>query len=157
VNTTPARFRYRFVVSMLVCPATAMSCGPLIPLAAMFVNAVCDGYGSPRSAVLEAELALGKKVQKYGRTSDVTKGTVTGINAQVLVGYDGGTALFVDQIIVEAKKPLIKAGDSGSLVVADPGRESVGLLFAGNKSGKFAIANEIGHVLTAFGVTIAGD
>ena len=55
--------------------------------------------------------------------------------------------LFVDQIIVQSRKPFIKAGDSGSLLVTDPGREAVGLLFAGTTDGKLAIANRIGDVL----------
>jgi hypothetical protein len=68
-----------------------------------------------------------------------------------------GTALFVNQIVVYGNKPFIKAGDSGSLLVTDPGRNPVGLLFAGTSSGKYAIANQIDDVLTALGVTIDGE
>ena len=40
---------------------------------------------------------------------------------------------------------------SGSLVVTDPDREAVGLLFAGNNRGSLGIANPITVVLDAFG------
>ena len=39
---------------------------------------------------------------------------------------------FVDQVVISGRK-FIKSGDSGSLLVTDPGRESVGLLFAGGE------------------------
>lgn len=112
------------------------------------------GYGAPQPTTVGAVLT--QAVQKYGRTTKLTKGTITGINATVNVGYgSSGTARFVDQIIVSGSKPFIKAGDSGSLLVTDPGRNPVGLLFAGTLSG-IAIANPIGPVLTRFNVTIDG-
>jgi hypothetical protein len=114
-----------------------------------------DGYGTPKSGATAA--GLNDAVQKYGRTTKLTKGTITAINATVNVGYSRGTALFVNQIVVYGNKPFIKAGDSGSLLVTDPGRNPVGLLFAGTSSGKYAIANQIGDVLNALGVTIDGE
>lgn len=111
-----------------------------------------NGYGTPSSTVLPPALRM--EVQKYGRTTALTKGQVTGINARVLVGYTSGTARFENQIIVEARKAFIKAGDSGSLLVTDPGKNPVGLLFAGDGSGRFAVANPIQDVLDAFGVSI---
>jgi hypothetical protein len=114
-----------------------------------------DGYGTPMSVTTAA--VVNDAVQKYGRTTKLTKGTITAINATVNVGYSSGTALFVNQIVVYGNKPFIKAGDSGSLLVTDPGRDPVGLLFAGTSSGKYAIANQIGDVLTTLGVTIDGN
>lgn len=111
-----------------------------------------DGYGTPQAITVAA--TLGEQVQKYGRTTSLTKGEITGINATVLVGYGSGTARFVDQIIVESRKPFIKAGDSGSLLVTDPDRNPVGLLFAGNRSGKLAVANRIDLVLSEFNVSV---
>ena len=74
------------------------------------------------------------------------------------VDYSTGTAHFVNQIVIYSTKgPFTKRGDSGSLVVTDPDKNPVGLLFAGNQSGKYAIANPIGPVLDAFGVTIDGE
>ena len=114
-----------------------------------------NGYGVPQSATVSA--SVGQAVQKYGRTSGLTKGQVTGINATLLVGYSSGTARFVDQIIVGSNKPFIKAGDSGSLLVTNSSRNPVGLLYAGNSSGTTAVANPINDVLIAFGVTIDGQ
>ena len=114
-----------------------------------------NGYGTPSSETESATLKLA--VQKYGRTTSLTSGTVTAISAIIKVGYSAGTARFVDQVIVESKKPFIKAGDSGSLLVTKKGANPVGLLFAGNASGKYAIANPIGPVLAAFGVEIDGQ
>ncbi len=115
-----------------------------------------DGYGTPKSTPVTAA-TINLNVQKYGRTTGLTRGIITAINATVNVGYGSGTARFVDQIIVGGVKgPVIKGGDSGSLLVTDSG-DPVGLLFAGNKSGKMAIANRIDLVLDHFGVTIDGD
>jgi len=115
-----------------------------------------DGYGTPKSAPV-ADYVVRQNVQKYGRTSKLTKGQVTGISATVNVGYSSGTAKFVNQIVVGSKKPFIKAGDSGSLLVTDPDRNPVGLLYAGTSSGTTAIANRIDLVLGEFGVTIDGE
>lgn len=115
-----------------------------------------DGYGLPKTATVAAN--LNAQVQKYGRTTSLTKGTITGINATIIVGYDSGPARFVGQIEVSGSKgPFIKGGDSGSLLVTDPDRNPVGLLFAGNRSGKIAFANQIDVVLDAFGVTFTID
>jgi hypothetical protein len=114
-----------------------------------------NGYGTPSSAAVSAQ--VGQAVQKYGRTTGLTSGTVTGINAIVDVGYDAGTARFLDQVIVQSKKPFLKAGDSGSLTVTSPGRNPVALVFAGDGSGKFAIANRIDRVLSRFNVTVDGS
>lgn len=115
-----------------------------------------NGYGIPKSATVEAQ--LNDTVQKYGRSTGLTRGTIIGIDATLSVGYSSGTALFVNQIVVSSNRgPFIKAGDSGSLLVTDPGRNPVGLLFAGNGSGKIAIANPIQAILDTFKVTIDGE
>jgi len=115
-----------------------------------------NGYGTPDSDTVTA--TVGMAVQKYGRTSSLTKGTVTGTNATILIGYSSGTAQFVNQIIVQSRSPFIKAGDSGSLLVTnDKKKNPVGLLFAGNSSGNYAVANDIGAVLDSLDVTIDGQ
>lgn len=108
------------------------------------------GYGTPKSVTTEP--VLGAAVQKYGRTSGLTKGQIVGVDVDVKVGYTAGTATFTGQIMVGSPRgAFIKAGDSGSLLVTDPGRQPVGLLFAGNMSGKYAWANDINDVLGALG------
>ena len=101
---------------------------------------------------------IGLKVQKHGRTTGLTKGTVAAINTTVNVGYSIGTVCFTGQIVVDGSKGgFIKSGDSGSGLVTDDGNaDPVGLLFAGTRSGKTAIANNIDDVLDAFGVTVDG-
>ena len=95
-------------------------------------------------------------MQKLGRTTSVTTGTVTGINATVIVRYDKGRARFVDQIIVENPDDAFSAGgDSGSLIVTNDGNNNpVALLFAGSDS--HTVGNPIDLVLAAFNVTIDG-
>lgn len=116
-----------------------------------------DGYGVPSNSTVLASIGL--SVQKYGRTTGLTKGTVTAIHATVNVGYGtSGTARFVEQIIVENRTAFLKAGDSGSLLVTQDGNKPTGLLFAGNSTGKMAIANHIDVVLGLFtGVSIDGQ
>jgi len=113
-----------------------------------------DGYGAPSPTVVSA--ALDQPVLKYGRTTGLTAGQITGVNATVLVSYSSGKAQFVDQIIVQSSGAFLVPGDSGSLLVTDPDLNPVGLLYAGNQTGDFAIANRIDLVLQRFGVAIGG-
>jgi hypothetical protein len=107
-----------------------------------------NGYGTPKSAT--AAPAVGISVEKYGRTTQLTLGTITAINATITVNYGpSGNATFSNQIIVQSGKPVLKAGDSGSLLVTSSGLNPVGLLFAGDSTGKYAVANDINAVLTA--------
>ena len=116
------------------------------------------GYGTPKSTIIAP--AINMPVMKFGRTTGFTKGRIYAINATVNVGYDGGVARFVGQIIITPGS-FSAGGDSGSLIVADgKGRNNsdkgkpVGLLFAGSSS--YTVANPIYDVLDAFGVTIDG-
>ena len=82
---------------------------------------------------------------------------MTAVNGIVDVSYDAGTARFVNQVIVQSSKAFLKAGDSGSLLVTNNAAANpVGLMFAADSSGKYAIANPIGPVLSQLGVTIDG-
>jgi len=109
-------------------------------------------YGLPNSTTITAQLNM--PIQKVGRTTGLTTGTVIGVNATVTVGYTTGTATFVGQILTSSK--FSKAGDSGSLVVTnDANANPVGLLFAGNRQG-YTWLNPIDNVLQAFNVTICG-
>ncbi len=112
-----------------------------------------DGYGEPRSKTAKA--ILSQRVQKYGRTTALTAGTVAGINATVNVNYNTGTVRFVDQVLIGGGT-FSQGGDSGSLVVTSAAgggdRRPVGLLFAGSHT--HTIANPIDLVLDRFGVRI---
>ena len=110
------------------------------------------GYGTPSATTLPATLGL--TVQKYGRTTGLTTGTVTGVNATVMIRYDKGQTRFVKQVIIQGSGSSFSAGgDSGSLIVTQSGNNPVALLFAGSSSS--TIGNPIDLVLGAFGgVTI---
>ncbi len=114
------------------------------------------GYGVPNKVTKAA--ALNTAVQKFGRTTLLTKGTITGINATMAVSYaDNWYAWFGGQIIVETTSQFLQPGDSGSLVVTDDvNANPVGLLFAGNAEGTMAIVNPINSVLQYFHVAIDG-
>jgi hypothetical protein len=116
-----------------------------------------NGYGTPNS-IIDSTPTIGLPVQKYGRTTQLTKGSISAINATVTVSYGNNqNAVFVNQIIVSTHGAFIKAGDSGSLLVTnDSAANPVGLLFAGNSSGTYSIANPISDVLDALNVSIDG-
>jgi hypothetical protein len=101
--------------------------------------------------------SLSMAVKKSGRTTGLTNGNITAVNATIDVSFGSGkTARFINQIVVGTGN-FIAAGDSGSLMVEDgvPSPRAVGLLFAGSNT--TAIANPINDVLNAFGVSMVGS
>lgn len=115
-----------------------------------------DGYGTPSATIypdpdIFSETLLNLPVQKYGRTTGLTTGTVTGVNATVMIKYDKGQARFIEQVIISGGS-FSAGGDSGSLIVTTDENRPVALLFAGSSS--TTIGNPIGLVLEKFGVTI---
>ena len=129
-----------------------------------------DGYGTPASVIYgDADgnglfdnkgSLLGLAVQKYGRTTGLTRASISEINVTVTVCYEGfaffcsKSATFTDQIAVGSSS-FSDGGDSGSLIVTDDaGRNPVGLLFAGSSTR--TLANRIDLVLDEFGVTVDG-
>ena len=96
---------------------------------------------------------LGLKVQKFGRKTNLTTGTVTAIDLTIKVKYDDRKAIFIDQIeIFGEEQPFSEKGDSGSLIL-DKDNKAVGLLFAGTIFGA-TYANTIENVITKLGVTL---
>ena len=104
-----------------------------------------DLAGIGTRAIGTQPATLGLEVVKSGRTTGVTRGLVTDVDADVDVnGYPGGTQSFDGQIIVDHDESIFSApGDSGSLVVTEE-RRAVGLLFAGSSS--HTILNHIDDV-----------
>lgn len=99
---------------------------------------------------------LGMEVVKTGRTTGATLGKIVGLNASSVVGYGGGSARYVGQIVIESPSGLFSdAGDSGSFILEKGTNNLVGLLFAGG--GNRTIANVAKEVLDYFGVTLYGD
>jgi hypothetical protein len=134
------------------------------------IAAVRPGMVDPSGAVhsigtLSADTlpaSIGLAVQKSGRTTGHTFGTVSSLDATVSVSYPtrcggnrGKTATFVNTFFVTPGS-FSAGGDSGSLIVESGGGSprAVGLLFAGSSS--YTIANPIDHVLDAFNVSMVG-
>jgi hypothetical protein len=130
------------------------------------------GMVSTNGAILEVgtisastvAASVGQAVKKSGRTTGLTRGTISALNATVTVGYEtecAGTAFnktFTGQIIVSQRRSgFLNSGDSGSLMVEDVSTNprAVGLLFAGSSTS--AVANPIGPVLSNLGVTMVGQ
>jgi PKD repeat protein len=112
------------------------------------------GFGSPSTTLTNPTVGLG--VQKYGRTTGHTFGTVEEINVTVSICFAGfirctKSATFVNQFTI-VDGSFSDGGDSGSLIVTQSGNNPVGLLFAGSTTR--TIANPIGVVLDHFGVSI---
>jgi hypothetical protein len=92
---------------------------------------------------------LGTPVQKSGRTTGHTQGTIIQIDATVSVNYNGPTAVFTGQLVAG---PMSQPGDSGSAVL-DMDGAVVGLLFAGSEV--TTIINPIDEVFSALNVELA--
>jgi hypothetical protein len=109
--------------------------------------------------------SIGQAVKKSGRTTGLTRSSVTGLNATVSVQYSnecaGGVAFtktFTGQIVIKNRgSRFLNSGDSGSLMVQDvtTNPKAVGLLFAGSSTS--AIANPIDQVLSFLGATMVGN
>lgn len=105
----------------------AMDAALARPDAADLVSAQLLGLGLPTGL---AEPALGSRVQKMGRTTGLTQGTISQIHVTVNVDFEGKMTLFTDQVIATR---MSGPGDSGSGILDAEGR-AVGLLFAGSET-----------------------
>lgn len=126
------------------------------------IPGMVDPYGAilEIGTIAEQTVAAGLKqaVKKSGRTTGLTRSTVSGLNATITVAYDDEcagvlafTKTFTGQIIINNRaSKFLKGGDSGSLMVEDVATNphAVGLLFAGSSS--LAVANPIDEVLKFF-------
>jgi hypothetical protein len=121
------------------------------------------GIGTLSSQTVAA--FVNQAVKKSGRTTGLTRSSVSGLNASVSVAYDnecaGGAAFtksFTGQILIGNRaSKFLAGGDSGSLLVEDVSTypRAVGLLFAGSSS--IAVANPINEVLSFLGASMVGN
>jgi len=97
---------------------------------------------------------LGLQVQKFGRTTGYTTGSITQVNATFVVqGYPDGPATFVDQVAITGDAgSFLAGGDSGS-GLADMDGRAVGLCFAGSQT--IGIANTWPNVASALTINPA--
>jgi hypothetical protein len=119
-----------------------------------------NGYGTYKSETVDPEYLM--LVQKYGRSSALSHGYIDVVSVSVDVGYKGGVARFVDQIIIKSvdTSDFSRPGDSGALIIAEDGdddRKPVGLLFAATTDNVYTFANQINDVLIALDVEINGE
>jgi len=137
------------------------------------IASVASGAVDPSGAILEigtlssstVAAYVGQAVKKSGRTTGLSRSTISGLNATVSVSYEnecaGGTAFtktFTGQIVVDNKHSgFLDSGDSGSLMVEDVNNNprAVGLLFAGSRTA--AIANPIDDVLSFLNASMVGN
>ncbi len=155
--------------------ATLVSNGGSLPGANIDagIAAVIPGMVRTDGAILEigtlsantVAASINQAVKKSGRTTGLTRSTVSGLNATVSVAYDnecaGGDAFtktFTGQIVIKNRgSSFLNSGDSGSLMVEDvtTNPRAVGLLYAGSSTS--AIANPINEVLNHYGATMVGN
>lgn len=103
--------------------------------------------------------AVGMGVQKSGRTTGRTAGTIGAVNTNVRVQYQRNcgsgkkfTVTYTNQIVINSST-FSAGGDSGSLILTNnSSRNPVGLLFAGSSS--TTIANPINEVLARVGAEL---
>lgn len=115
----------------------------------------------PIASSVVATPTLGLAVQKMGRTTCLTTGTISMVNFKGKIGYPVGGKIkgvkFVNQIVIDTPN-FGGAGDSGSLIVTqDPCPQAVGLLFAGSADQSETIANPISAVLSKLNVSMVGS
>jgi hypothetical protein len=102
---------------------------------------------------------VGQFVQKNGRTTGCTEGTVTAINLAFPITYDcGSIALYTNNIMIAPLPPapaMSEPGDSGSPIV-DPENNAVALNYAGDDLGN-AYGFPMASVLSALNVSLASS
>jgi hypothetical protein len=114
--------------------------------------------------------SVGLAVKKMGRTTGLTRSTISAINGAFSITYEnecaGGTSFtqsYQNQIVIaNARCAFQDGGDSGSLLLEDAttNPRAVGLCFAGSSicsGSSIAIANPIGAVLSKIGGTMVGQ
>ena len=106
--------------------------------------------GVPNSTIVAP--TVGMSVQKSGRTTGLTNGTISSINTSVNVQYQRGcgqgkkfVVSYTGQVVINSST-FSAGGDSGSLIVQTSSKSPVALLYAGSSSS--TIGNPIGEVLT---------
>jgi hypothetical protein len=105
---------------------------------------------------------IGMAVQKMGRTTCLTTGKISQLDANLQVNYSDTMkphlANFLNQISITGSKGNFGGpGDSGSLIVTlEDCPRAVALLFAGSADGSITYANPISEVLSRMDVSMVG-
>ncbi|WP_418027939.1 hypothetical protein [Paenibacillus sp. JJ1722] len=102
---------------------------------------------------------FGTAVRKQGRTTDLTFGSVDGLDRTVTINYGSsiGFVTLKNQISIKPDKNrnprFSDEGDSGSVIV-DEQNQVIGLLFGGTIDGSRTFANHFGEVEEALGISL---
>ena len=120
----------------------------------MDFNPPTDTYGAISRNPITASIGL--KIQKVGRTTFWTHGTVVGINGIIFIPDGAQSSLHTRCIITErATSGIFSAGgDSGSLVVTEVANRPVGLVFAGAGDNSTSVICPMGPILDRFNLMV---
>ena len=121
--------------------ANVVDCAIALPFVAQDVSPDILNIGRLRGS---RDAALDEKVQKSGRTTRVTNGAVTDVNATIRVGYATGSYIFQDQIVIRGERGSFSSGGDSGAVIEAYDNAAVGLLFAGSPF--FTVANKMTNV-----------
>jgi hypothetical protein len=116
----------------------------------------------PIAGTVDSAPGIGTPVQKMGRTTCLTTGVISALDAHLQVNYSDTAkprlASFVNQFAVTGSNGNFAGpGDSGSLIVTlGDCPQAVALLFAGNSDGSITFANPISEVLSRLNVSMVG-
>jgi hypothetical protein len=101
---------------------------------------------------LNNSVAVGQTVNKIGRTTGWTSGTVS--NTCVNTGVSGTKIVQLCQTFVSSGNTIVLGGDSGSGVWRDQGGNNVqlvGILWGGNGSGTLFVYSPLKNVVQELG------
>lgn len=116
------------------------------------------GIGIPMGITRSIRYML---VKKSGRTTQVTQGVITDIDAAMMIEFDGGKALFTDQILIHGvgRQPTAfsRPGDSGSAILEASTNFVCGLLFAGSEEYDVTLANKMESVIGELNVEVVSQ
>jgi len=99
------------------------------------------------------DAAEGMAVEKTGRATGYTTGTVFDVSASVTVQFDLGMLTFHNQMLIRSDAEAFSdIGDSGSLIVDRESGRATGLLVGG--APQCVVANYVADVLQALNVTL---
>jgi hypothetical protein len=142
-----AKTRFQAKVSQV---ANVVDCAIATPINDVDIITQIKGIGTPKGI---EEAAVGMKVHKCGRTTDLTNLIVQDTAYAGYVGYSNGTAYFEDQVMMVGDGMTGSAGgDSGSIMLDRANENIVALLFAGSDSQNVTIGNKIQNVIAKLDV-----
>jgi hypothetical protein len=112
----------------------------------------------PLASTIPGRAAERMPVEKVGRATGYTTGTVFDIAADFPIPYSFGAITLRDQILIYNPEHYFAfSGDSGSLIVDRDTKTAVGLLCGcsySSERGFYGVANHLDRVVTALGITL---